>query len=76
MFLIFAMVFEDNIVIVESVNSVDDKLACDANIDPITNNLNLGNVHLQCDKNLFKDDELHILAIEFKFKSGRHTIEI
>jgi hypothetical protein len=25
---------------------------------------------------LFKDDELHILAIEFKFKSGRHTIEI
>jgi hypothetical protein len=59
MFLIFAIVFEDNIVIVENVDSVDDKLACDANIDPTTNNLNVGNVNLQCDKNLFKDDELH-----------------
>lgn len=76
MFLIFAMVLEDNIVIVENVDSVDDKLACDANIDPTTNNLNVGSVHLQCDKNLFKDDEFHFLAIEFKLKSGRHTIEI
>jgi hypothetical protein len=25
---------------------------------------------------LFKDDEFHFLAIEFKLKSGRHTIEI
>ncbi len=70
------MVFEDNIVIVENVDNVDDKLACDVNIDPTINNLNVGNVHLQCDKNLFKDDELHFLAIEFNLKSGRHTIEI
>lgn len=76
MFLIFAIVFEDNIVIVENVDSVDDKLACDANINPTTNNLNVGNVHSQCDKNLFKDDELHFLTIEFKFKNGKHTIEI
>ncbi len=66
MFLIFAIVLEDDIVIVESVDSVDDTLACDANIDLIINNLNVESVHLQCDKNLFKDDELHFLAIEFK----------
>jgi hypothetical protein len=44
------MVLEDNIVIVKSVDSVDGKLVYDANINLTTNNLNVGNVHLQCDK--------------------------
>jgi hypothetical protein len=49
MFLIFAMVLEDNIVVVENVDSVDDKLACDSNIDLTIDNLNVGSVHVQCD---------------------------
>ncbi len=58
------MVWKDDIVIVESVGGVDDQLACDSSTDLITNNLDVESIHLQCDKDLLKDDELYFATIE------------
>jgi hypothetical protein len=65
---VYVMV-EDNIVVVECVNDIDDKLACDANMNPTLNNLNVGNIHLQCDDNLLKNDEFHLVIIETQIKN-------
>ncbi len=55
---------KDDVVIVESVGSVDDELACDTSIDLITNNLDVESIHLQCDKDLLEDVELCLATIE------------
>ncbi len=53
---------EDNIV-VECVGNIDDKLACDANMNPTLNNSNVGSIHLQCDDDLLENDEFHLVII-------------
>jgi hypothetical protein len=63
-FLIFAMVWKHDIVIVESVGGVDDELARDTSIDLIISNLDVESIHLQCDKDLLENDELYLATIE------------
>lgn len=63
-FLVFAMVWKDDIVIVENVGDVDDELAYDTSINLVTSNLDVESIHLQCDKDLLEDDELYIVIIE------------
>jgi hypothetical protein len=31
---------------IESVDNINDKLACDASVNMVTNNSNVGNIHL------------------------------
>lgn len=40
------MVWKEDVVIVESVGNVDDKLACDTSIDLIANSLDVQSIHL------------------------------
>jgi hypothetical protein len=47
------------------VNENPDELACDANVNATTNISNVGSIHLYCDDDLLKNDELHLVAIEF-----------
>lgn len=61
---------EDNIVVVECVKSIDDKLACDVNMNPTLNNSNVGSIHLQCD-DLLKNDEFHLVIIETQIKKWK-----
>lgn len=50
------MVWKKDVIIVENVGNVDDKLACDTSIDLIANSLDVQSIHLQCDKDLLEDD--------------------
>jgi hypothetical protein len=63
---------EDNIVVVECVNNIDDKLACDVNMNPNLNNSNVGSIHLQCDDDLLKNDEFHLVIIETQIKKWKN----
>ncbi len=56
------MAKEDEVMVLESVGGVDEnshKLSWNL----ITSLLNVENVHLWCDNNLVKNDELHLVAI-------------
>jgi hypothetical protein len=52
--------------VVENVGVVVDELGCDIIVNLATNLLNTKSIHLQCDNNLFENDELHLVAIEFQ----------
>jgi hypothetical protein len=62
---------EDNIVVVECVGDIDDELACDVNMNPTLNNLNVGSIHLQCNDDLLKNDEFHLVIIEIQIKKWK-----
>jgi len=42
----FYIMVSKNDVIVGSVGNINDNLACDASVDMVTNNSNVGNIHL------------------------------
>jgi len=50
---------EDEVLVLESVGENSHKLSW----NPITNLLDVENVHLQCDCNLVKNDEPHLVTI-------------
>ncbi len=60
---VFTMV-KDNIIVVESFGGVDDKLACDVNVNLVANTLDIESIHLQCDNDLLKTNEIHFIIIE------------
>ncbi len=42
----FYIMVSKNDVTVESVGNINDELACDASVNTVTNNSNVGNIHL------------------------------
>jgi hypothetical protein len=67
---VYVMV-EDKIVVIECINDIDDELACDVNMNPTLNNLNVGSIHLQCNDDLLKNDEFHLVIIEIQIKKWK-----
>jgi hypothetical protein len=67
---VYVMV-EDKIVVIECINDIDDELACDVNMNPTLNNLNVGSIHLQCDDHLLENDEFHLVIIETQIKKWK-----
>ncbi len=56
------MAKEDEVMVIESVGGVDEN-SHKLNQNPITSLLDVESVHLQCDNNLVKNDELQLVAI-------------
>ncbi len=56
------MVEEDEVVVLESVISVDEDI-CELNENLTINLLDVENVHLQCDNDLVENDKLHFITI-------------
>jgi hypothetical protein len=54
----------NDIIVVESFGGVNDKLACDVNVNLVANILDIENIHLQCDNDLLKTNEIHFIIIE------------
>jgi len=69
-FVYFTMVKND-IVFVENVNGVDDEVACDVSMNMVVDILDVGSIHLQCDNDLLKNDELQFVAIEIQTQKWR-----
>jgi hypothetical protein len=55
---------KDDIIVVESFGGVDDKLACDVNVNLVANTLDIEIIYLQCDNDLLKTNEMHFIIIE------------
>jgi len=65
---VFTMV-KDNIIVVENFGNVDDKLACDVNVNLVANILDVESIHLQCDNDLLKTNFIIIKAQAQKWKA-------
>jgi len=66
---------KDEIVDVENVGGIDAGNCYDVNLNLTINISNVGIIHLQCDNDLLKNDELHLATIEAQIQKWKHTQE-